>query len=454
MAYAMKPLGLSEREMMKNCEFVRLATYLLLMTVLTATSIAFGQQTPAADEQKPAEDQSEEPAAPTDPKLLPTHAQTAIIRVTGQDGQALPLHTFCLTKSGQILAGVGGQSGEIRVYDADGKPLATWPVPVEPEAVNVAPDGTVYVAGNGQLLKLDAQGKLLLQKEAPHAAAIRTDAAKLREEVVAQAKERVEMMGKQEGLYKQQIERLQAELKKLTDKRAETLTDVEKQRLESYQSAITQFEGAIQSVRQFLKENPAKEMTEEEIQQQVERMVKSKMGMASISATESDVFVACRAAVGYGFEVWRTSRDLEGGTRIVGELSGCCGQMDVQSSTNGVFVAENARARVCRYDRDGKLICQWGEREREGEVGFGSCCNPMNVAFGPQEQVYTAEATLGRIKRFSATGEFLGLVGSVDIVPGCKNVAIAVSQDGGRVYMLDITRSHIVVMSAKPAAAT
>jgi hypothetical protein len=48
----------------------------------------------------------------------------------------------------------------------------------------------------------------------------------------------------------------------------------------------------------------------------------------------------------------------------------------------------------------------------------------------------------------------LGLVGSVDIVPGCKNVAIAVSQDGGRVYMLDITRSHIVVMSAKPAAAT
>ena len=195
-------------------------------------------------------------------------------------------------------------------------------------------------------------------------------------------------------------------------------------------------------------------MTEEEIQQQVERMVQSKMGMASISATESDVFVACRAAVGYGFEVWRTSRDFENGTRIVGELSGCCGQMDVQSSADGVFVAENARARVCRYDRDGKLICQWGEREREGAVGFGSCCNPMNVAFGPQEQVYTAEATLGRIKRFSATGEFLGLVGSVDIVPGCKNVAIAVSQDGSRVYMLDITRSHIVVMSVKPAAAT
>ena len=175
--------------------------------------------------------------------------------------------------------------------------------------------------------------------------------------------------------------------------------------------------------------------------------------MASISATDSDVFVACRAAVGYGFEVWRTSRDFENGTRIVSELRGCCGQMDVQSSADGVFVAENARARVGRYDREGKEVCQWGEREREGAVGFGSCCNPMNVAFGPQQHVYTAEATLGRVKQFSATGEFLGLVGSVDIVPGCKNVAIAVSQDGSRVYMLDITRSHIVVMSVKPAAA-
>ncbi len=181
-------------------------------------------------------------------------------------------------------------------------------------------------------------------------------------------------------------------------------------------------------------------------------MVQHKMRMASVSATDKDVFVACPAAEGYGFEVWRTSRDFEDGARIVGSLSGCCGQMDVQASGDGVFVAENARARVCRYDREGKLVCQWGEREREGAVGFGSCCNPMNVAFGPKAEVYTAEATLGRIKRFSTTGEFLGLVGSVDIVPGCKNVAIAVNHDGSRVYMLDITRSHIVVMTAKPAS--
>ena len=38
------------------------------------------------------------------------------------------------------------------------------------------------------------------------------------------------------------------------------------------------------------------------------------------------------------------------------------------------------------------------------------------------------------------------MVGSVDLVPGCKNVSIAVAEDGNQVFMLDITRNHIVVM--------
>ena len=70
----------------------------------------------------------------------------------------------------------------------------------------------------------------------------------------------------------------------------------------------------------------------------------------------------------------------------------------------------------------------------------------MNVAFGPDGVVYTAEDNTGRIKRYSPDGKLLGLVGSVELVPGCKNCSIAVSSDGSRVYMLDITRGHIVRM--------
>jgi hypothetical protein len=61
---------------------------------------------------------------------------------------------------------------------------------------------------------------------------------------------------------------------------------------------------------------------------------------------------------------------------------------------------------------------------------------------------------LGRVKRFTPDGEFLGLVGTVTIVPGCRRVAIGISRDGKNVYMLDITRSHIVVMTEKTADPT
>ena len=56
---------------------------------------------------------------------------------------------------------------------------------------------------------------------------------------------------------------------------------------------------------------------------------------------------------------------------------------------------------------------------------------------------------MGRIKRYSVDGELLDLVGKVELVPGCKKVSIAVGPSGDRVYMLDITRNHIVMMERK-----
>jgi sugar lactone lactonase YvrE len=73
----------------------------------------------------------------------------------------------------------------------------------------------------------------------------------------------------------------------------------------------------------------------------------------------------------------------------------------------------------------------------------------MNVTFGKNGDVYTAESNTGRIKRFTADGEFVDFIGDVKLVPGCKNVSIAVSKDGKRVFMLDITRNHVVVMDRK-----
>jgi hypothetical protein len=422
---------------------------------------------------KPAPD-SEKPEA-KDPRAQATHQQTAIIKVVDDQGSTLPLHTFCLDQTGRILAGVGQKEGELRVFDPEGKFLAAWKIPVQPEAVNVGSDGLVYVAGGGQLLKLDGEGKLLLQKESPHAAAIKANSSKLREDVIAQAKQQTEAFAQAIKSYEQQIERVKKQIEKLSAKSDEKPQDPEQpidaekkddaeqkaesekrdalkqQQLASQKRTLEALEKQVEAFQQYVKQLPA-EMTEEQIQKQVEATLQSKLRMASIAVAGQDVFVTCAALVGYGYEVWRTDAQFEAGEKIIGDLRGCCGQMDVQASTDGVFVAENARYRVRRLDRDGKQLNEWGKSEREGIEGFSSCCNPMNVTFGPGGDVYTSESNTGRIKRFSPAGEFLGCVGQVELVPGCKKVSIAVNQDGSRVYMLDITRTHIVLMTKKPAA--
>ena len=359
-----------------------------------------------------------------------THVQTATIKVA-VEGASLPLQTFCLDSRGNILAGLGDGAGEIRMLDADGKLLKSWKTPVAPEAINTAPDGAVLVAGGGKLLKYDRDGNLLLEKESPHAASIKENTAKIREDVINQFAQRSQV-------YEQQVELYEAEIKKL--KAQGELSDLDQRRVAAY-------ERNIEALRRYVAQNADNKPSEEQIAQQVAAMSVYKLKTASISASGKDVFVAVPAMVGYGYDVWRMSDQFDDAESIVTGLRGCCGQMDVQCNADGVFVAENSRHRVCRYDRDGELITTWGQRATEGVVGFGSCCNPMNVAFGPGGDVYTAESTTGRIKRYSPDGKLLGLVGSVDLVPGCKKVSIAVSRDGSRVYMLDITRTHIVLMT-------
>jgi hypothetical protein len=201
-----------------------------------------------------------------------------------------------------------------------------------------------------------------------------------------------------------------------------------------------------QVAAQYGNQEEAAELTEEQIDELVASAMSSKTAVASISGARDAVFIACRMPVGYGYEVWRTNAEFADGKKIIEGLSGCCGQMDVQANDDGVFVAENSRKRVRRFDADGQSICDWGKAS-ESVHGFGSCCNPMNLAFSADGIVYTAEDTTGRIKRYKSDGTLLSLVGAADVVPGCKKVSIGVDRSGDHVYMLDITRNHIAVLS-------
>jgi hypothetical protein len=446
-----------------------------LRAAVAAPVAAPAAEAPVAE--APAAENAVAPAEASQVSEEATHRQTTIIQANVEGQPQTSVTSFCLTPDDRILAGCAGESGEIRVFDKEGKFVETWSIPVKPDALYARADGTIFLAGEGQVVQLSKTGRILLQKEAPHAAELNANPDKLREQIVAQAKQRSDTMARQTKQFDDMIARSDKEIASLKEqlaalplatdeadegadgdaaaqsKPAGARAKARKQQLERriamHEQRKTQYEAVKAQWAEIAKQNPPAELTEEQIDAQVKASLAATMKVSSISATDDEVYLATRMAVGYGFQIWKTDDQLENAKSIVTELRGCCGQMDVKANANGVYVAENSRHRVCRYDREGTLITAWGEGARSGLEGFGSCCNPMNVAFGPDDVVYTAEDNTGRIKRYSPDGKLLSWVGNVDLVPGCKNCSIAVNHDGSQVYMLDITRNHIVRMDEK-----
>ena len=407
-----------------------------------------------------------------------THAQERLITVVN-GGSREKLTTFAVDRQGRIIAGVSGDQSLLRVFDSEGNQRAEWPLPVPPEAVNVGPKGDVYVGGAGKLLRLDGNGAVTKVREAPNLAGAKDAAVviqkqvkeRARQDVDAKQRERTRTHTKRLADIEKKITVIDRELKAIADEASTgpAFDDEEKEQREQERKALLKRRATLVRLGKNLKTTIAAATgsrgtaagrgpatVAEPPAPSIEQLVAAQARIASISASSTDVFFACSSSTGTGFDVWRTDLDFEQGQRIGNSLRGCCGQMDVQANDNGVYVAENTKHRVSCYSREGKSVLDFGSRERGSDAGFEGCCNPMNVAFGPGKSVYTAEAGSGRVKRFAADGTFMELVGAVELVPGCKKVSIAVSPQGDRVYMLDITRGHIVVMSSneQPSNAT
>lgn len=184
-------------------------------------------------------------------------------------------------------------------------------------------------------------------------------------------------------------------------------------------------------------------------------------GKASgIEVTKDDVFVC----VGFGWSmrslssIVRLKKDLTEPKVIAENMRGCCQRLDIVAKDNTLYIAENARHRIVKCDRDGNVIAKWGQRDRIDVAGFGSCCNPMNLSFGEENVLYTAESGLGRIKKYTPDGKYLGLVGYVGVdrfiragrlAASCSNIAIGVSKDQSRVYVQDFKNCIIRVLAKK-----
>ncbi|MBI5775469.1 MAG: hypothetical protein HZA89_17250 [Verrucomicrobia bacterium] len=155
-------------------------------------------------------------------------------------------------------------------------------------------------------------------------------------------------------------------------------------------------------------------------------------------------------------DFYRFKRDLTEPKMIVERQYGCCSHIDLRVVGNELLIAENSRHRVNRFDLDGKALGTWGRRDRENLAGFTACCNPCNFDLGPGGVLYTAESGIGRVKKYSPDGKFLGLVGYVDttkfdngsqLAAQSCYIPIEVNKDASRVYVMDVRAATIRVLA-------
>jgi hypothetical protein len=107
-----------------------------------------------------------------DPAWKPSCSEVSVIQV-GDSKRPGAVKNFCVDAEGNILACFAPkESGSkntpgIRVYSPTGTLLKTLPLEIKPEAICVAKDGSIFAAGDGRVVKLDATGKVLASAASP-----------------------------------------------------------------------------------------------------------------------------------------------------------------------------------------------------------------------------------------------------------------------------------------------
>jgi len=386
----------------------------------------------------------------------PTHAQSSVIKPV-VDGKTVTIQTFTVAADGNLWVcttkpaarrprvtsvsktkatkkdALPSTPGQIAIFTPDGKVSKTIEMEFIPTAINFTADGkNVFVAGNGFIAKLNAKGDVLKSVASPSI----PDMKEFRAKVVEDAKKQAESRAK---LFKDQLKRYDEMIAKLEKTKEDDRTAGQNAQLKALKR---QHDLYAKYAKQYSGQTNMSDAM-------VRSAMSSKLRINALAVTDENVFVSCMTMVGYGYDVWKMNHELTDGKVVLEKLRGCCGRMDIQTDGKALWVAENTKFRVGHYSTEGKLLGSWGSRDREAVVGFGSCCNPMNVRCCANGDVLTSESSIGKIKRFSPDGKLLTYIGQATIGGGCKNVPISHDESRDVYYMLNTTSNHICVLTKK-----
>ncbi|MBN2021903.1 MAG: hypothetical protein JW809_03850 [Pirellulales bacterium] len=405
-----------------------------------------------------------------DPLWQPSHEQASVIKVSEHVGNRA-VHSFCLDGDGNLLVCCGANApqrgggkpddaekatapGVILVLSSDGKKVGEWKMEFEPQAICRASDGTVYVGGAGKVAKLDAEGKVLLVADAPNVAELpplppppEETPEPRGEEAQAAEKAKQEKIAK----LREEVAKAMKEYQEIAQEARKNLKPDDSAAMEAYRNKI---EKPLEKYRTLQQELTDLQTTPEMRAQRLRKERERQLTLAGMAVTDRDVFVSCRSSQGYGFEAWRTDRDFKEPKKVATKLAGCCGQMDVQARDGELWVGHNGRHKVEHFDRDGKQLSSFGRRDRVAADGFGGCCEPKNLRFAPNGELFAAESGPPTcVKRFTPDGKFLGMAVVAPWQSGCVRVTTEYKADADQFFVLNSGERTIHVFAKKKPAA-
>jgi len=419
------------------------------------------------------------PAGADDAERQPTYVQTAVIEAGPDHGAIIG---FCVPEGGGLVAVTGmserygarsrrGDAGQPPVhrvvwFDSVGVEARAVDLDFAATVVGAAPTGGVYVAGDGVVVQLSAAGHELARgttpqgvKTAAERAEMETALTKKRDAQVAAYERRIEQLRtaitELEAMVTKDAVRAAAEKRENVesadagsagDDEAEE-TEYERRRREA-RLRTTRMQGDRLAAQLRQLEAQARAERQRDSAQLVEQALRKCRQVRAISGCPDGVVLVVSESSGYGYAAWRLDEGLGNPEKLLSNLMGCCGQMDVQVVGGRLAVAANRKHCVELCSFDGATVAKVGTRvtANDAGAGFGSCCNPMNICQAPDGSLLTSESN-GVVKRFGADGEFVEVVGKADVRSGCKNSAIAIEPDGGRLYYMDSARGKVLVLT-------
>jgi hypothetical protein len=390
--------------------------------------------------------------------LVASHKQVRVIRPE-LESVSVRLNTFAMSPKGELWlcctanettpVDEGGKPmpGCLLIYSVEGSLLKTVSLEFIPQAINFSKEGVPFVAGDGKVARLTPVGEVEAAIDAPNLLPEEELKAKLREKNTAMINRLLEGGESQIKRIEEQIAKLESDLKESEEKEAEDEEAAKRIKTRS-EARLTVLKQQLDLQKQMLDQQKTAYSGMLGAEVSISQVSRS----TGIAVANEDLFVSLPSIEGQGYAIYRMTHDLKEPKLVVDSLSGCCGQLDIQSDGTHLIVAENSAFKVRYFDRDGVDVRSFGERSGStfrGEStpsGWGSCCNPMNVRCIDDKEILVAESSIGHIKRYSPTGDFLGLVGTAKIAGGCKHVAIAKDAQRDWYFMMNTAGNNIAVL--------